>query len=136
MPIVAVGAIVLDAAGKALLVERARAPGAGLWTVPGGKVETGETLVQAVVREVLEETGIVVEVGALACVVERIGEGYHYIILDYCARAVGGHLEAASDVRAARWVTPAELAGMTVTDGLHDVLAQARATHGAWFASR
>jgi ADP-ribose pyrophosphatase YjhB (NUDIX family) len=135
-PIVAVGAIVFDQAGRALLVERARPPGAGLWTVPGGKVELGETLVQAVVREVLEETGIVVEVGALACVVERIGEGYHYVILDYCARPLGGHLEAASDVRSAKFMDPSELVGLTVTDGLHDVLAQARATHGAWFASR
>ena len=135
-PVVAVGAIVFDQAGRALLVERARAPGAGLWSVPGGKVEPGETLVQAVVREVLEETGIVVEVGALACVVERIGEGYHYVILDYCARPVGGRLEAASDVRTAVFLDPAELVGRSVTDGLHDVLAQARATHAAWFTSR
>src|SRR5436190_23233135 len=96
-PVVAVGAIVFDARGRVLLVERALPPGAGLWSVPGGKLETDETLAQAVAREVREETGLEVEVGTLACVVERIGEDHHFVILDYMARVIGGTLAAGDD---------------------------------------
>ena len=127
-PIVAVGALVFDGDGRVLLVERGNPPGAGLWSVPGGKVERGETLAQAVAREVREETGLVVEVGALACVVERITDGYHFVILDYHARVIGGALAAGGDARAARFVTADELATLPVTDGLGDVIARARAT--------
>ena len=122
----AVGAIVFDAAGRVLLVERGNPPGAGLWSVPGGKLETGETLAQAVAREVREETGLVVEVGALACVVERITDAYHFVILDYHARVIGGELAAAGDARAARFADEAELAALPVTDGLAQVIARAR----------
>jgi len=127
-PTVAVGAIVFDRDGRVLLVERGSPPGAGLWSVPGGKVEAGETLAQAVAREVREETGMIVEVGALACVVERMGDDYHYVILDYHARPIGGALAAGSDARAARFVGDAELHELPVTDGLIDVIARARAT--------
>jgi 8-oxo-dGTP diphosphatase len=127
-PTVAVGAIVFDRDGRVLLVERGSPPGAGLWSVPGGKVEAGETLAQAVAREVREETGMIVEVGALACVVERITDGYHYVILDYHARPIGGSLAAGGDARAARFVGDAELQELAVTDGLVDVIARARAT--------
>lgn len=126
-PQVAVGAIVFDAAGRVLLVERGRPPNAGLWSVPGGKLELGETLAQAVAREVREETGLVVEVGALACVAEWMGDDYHYVILDYTARVIGGELAPGSDVRAARFVDEAELASLPVTEGLLAMLARARA---------
>jgi 8-oxo-dGTP diphosphatase len=135
-PTVAVGAIVLDATGRVLLVERGRPPGAGLWSVPGGKLEPAETLAQAVAREVREETGLIVEVGALACVVERMGDDHHYVILDYVARVIGGSLAAGGDATAARLVDEDELARLPLTEGLIDVLARARATHGAWFISR
>jgi ADP-ribose pyrophosphatase YjhB (NUDIX family) len=135
-PVVAVGAIVFDDQGRVLLVERAQPPGVGLWTVPGGKLEGAETLAQAVTREVREETGLLVEVGALACVVERIGDDYHFVILDYLARVIGGTLAAASDVRAARFVGHDELAALPLTDDLADVIVRARATHAAWSASR
>jgi len=128
MPTVAVGAIVFDSDGRVLLVERGSPPGAGLWSVPGGKVERGETLAQAVAREVREETGMIVEVGALACVVERFGDDYHFVILDYHARPIGGTLAAGGDARAARFVADAELQALPVTDGLIDVIARARAT--------
>lgn len=136
--VVAVAAIVFDAADRVLLVERGRPPGAGLWSVPGGKLEHAETLAQAVAREVREETGLVVEVGALACVVERISDDFHYVILDYLARVIGGPPTpvAGDDVRAARWVAPDELAALPLTEGLIPVLARARAMYATWSASR
>jgi len=133
-PVCAVGAFVFDG-DRVLVIQRAKPPGAGLWSVPGGKLEAGETLAQAVAREVREETGLVVEVGPLACVVERMGDGFHYVILDYLARAIGGTLGAASDARAARWATPDDLAQLPLTEGLAPILARARATHAAWSAS-
>ncbi|HEY4238193.1 MAG TPA: NUDIX hydrolase [Kofleriaceae bacterium] len=134
-PTVAVGAIVFDRESRVLLVQRGKDPGAGLWTVPGGKQEPGETLAQAVAREVREETGLTVEVGPLSCVVERMGDGFHYVILDYLARAIGGTLAAASDARAARWATPDDIPHLALTEGLAPILARARATHAAWSAS-
>src|SRR5512142_2640786 len=98
-PTVAIGAFVFDRDGRVLLVERGQAPAAGLWSIPGGKLEPGETLAQGVAREIREETGMIVEVGTLACVVEHISDGFHYVILDYLARPIGGTLAAGSDVR-------------------------------------
>ena len=136
MPVVGVGAIVFDAEGRVLLVERGKPPGAGLWSVPGGKLEQRETLAQAVAREVLEETGLIVEVGTLACVLERMADDYHFVILDYFARVIGGKLVAASDARAAQFVAPDQLRSLPLTEGLADVLARARATQPAWTISR
>ena len=135
-PLVGVGAIVYDAAGRVLLVERGKPPSAGLWSVPGGKLELHETLAQAVAREVVEETGLIVEVGTLACVVERMAGDYHFVLLDYFARVTGGTLAAASDARAARFVDPDELATLPLTEGLADVLIRARATQPPWSISR
>lgn len=138
-PVVAVAAIVFDATGRTLLVQRGKPPGAGLWSVPGGKLEAHETLAQAVAREVREETGLVVEVGTLACVVERMDphpeRGFHFVILDYYARVIGGTLAPASDVSAARFVDDAELATLPLTDGLADVLTAARAKQPPWSTS-
>jgi ADP-ribose pyrophosphatase YjhB (NUDIX family) len=131
-PIVAVGAFVFDREGRVLLVERAKPPGEGLWTVPGGRLERNETLAQAVAREVREETGLIVEVGALACVVERMGDDFHFVILDYLARSIGGTLKAASDVRDARFVTEPEMNRLPLTDGLIPLLERARATYATW----
>ena len=135
-PIVGVGAIVFDAEGRVLLVERGKPPSLGLWSIPGGKLEPRETLAQAVAREVLEETGLVVEVGALACVLERFGDDYHFVLLDYFARVTGGTLAPASDARAARFVDAGELATLPLTEGLGDILARARATQPPWSTSR
>lgn len=142
-PVVAVAAIVFDPEGRVLLVERAKPPGAGLWSVPGGRLEQAETLAQAVAREVREETGLVVEVGPLSCVVERMGDDFHYVILDYLARVIGsvapdgapsGKLVpvAGSDAAAARWVPPDELTRIPLTEGLLVVLERARAQHATW----
>ena len=131
-PVVAVGAFVFDRKGRVLLVQRGRPPGEGLWTVPGGKLEMNETIAQAVAREVREETSLVVEVGALACVVERMAADYHYVILDYLARVVSGDLAAGSDVRDARCVDETELAAVPLTDGLVPLVERARAAFDAW----
>src|SRR6185503_3254667 len=125
-PIVAVGAFVFDRDGRVLLVERAKPPGEGLWSVPGGRLERNETLAQAVAREVREETGLIVEVGALACVVERMGDDFHYVILDYLARQIGGTLAPASDARAVRFVSDTEAARLPLTDGLATLIERAR----------
>jgi 8-oxo-dGTP diphosphatase len=135
-PTIGVGAIVFDDVGRVLLVMRGKPPSQGLWSVPGGKLEPRETLAQAVAREVREETGLVVEVGTLACVLERFGDDYHFVLLDYFARVTGGTLAAASDARAARFVGADELAALPLTEGLADVLARARATQPPWSTSR
>ncbi|MGE0399770.1 MAG: NUDIX hydrolase [Kofleriaceae bacterium] len=138
-PAVAVGAIVFDPEGRVLLVERATPPGVGQWTVPGGRLEGSETLAQGVAREVREETGLVVEVGPLSCVVERMSDDFHYVILDYLARVIGassgdGKLVpvAGTDAAAARWVPPEELTKLPLTEGLLVVLERARAQHATW----
>jgi 8-oxo-dGTP diphosphatase len=133
-PSVAVGAIVVHD-DKVLVVQRGKPPGVGLWTVPGGRLEPNETLAQAVAREVREETGLIVEVGPFACVVERIGDDYHFVILDYVARVIGGALVAGDDATQARFVDDAELRALPTTEGLVPVIERARATHAAWFAS-
>jgi ADP-ribose pyrophosphatase YjhB (NUDIX family) len=114
-PIVGVGGIVVDG-DRVLLVRRGRPPLQGEWSVPGGAVEVGETLSAAVQREVLEETGLVVSVGPIVEVLDRIhtnGEGrveYHYVLIDYLCSVVGGELGARSDALDAVWAAPARLA--------------------------
>jgi 8-oxo-dGTP diphosphatase len=108
-PIAGVAAVVMRD-DHVLLVQRGREPAKGLWGLPGGMLELGETLAEAVRREVLEECGIEVEVGPLVGVFEpmqRDDEGrlrYHYVVLDYLARYVSGELCAADDADDARWV--------------------------------
>ena len=90
LPRVAVGGVVLDPGGdgpRVLLVRRGRPPGEGRWSLPGGRVEPGERLAAAVVRELLEETGLVVEVGPLVEVAEILDPPHHYVILDYAVPA-------------------------------------------------
>jgi len=130
-PTVAVGAFVFDERDRVLLVQRGRPPGAGLWTVPGGRVELAESIADAVVREVREETGLDVTCGALVEVVERVTPAgddgvWHYVILDHLAEVTGGVLSAGDDVRDARFFDEAELAAMPLTEGLLPVLARAR----------
>lgn len=129
VPRAAVSAVIFDEEGRVLLVERGRPPGLGLWTVPGGKVEPGELLEAAVRREVAEETGLVVSVGPLVTVVERVDleAGYHYVILDYLAEVEGGQLVAGDDARTVRFCDRKELDELPLTDGLRPVIEQARA---------
>jgi ADP-ribose pyrophosphatase YjhB (NUDIX family) len=131
-PTVAVGAIVFDGTGRVLVIRRGTPPGEGQWTVPGGHLEEGETIAAGIAREVAEETGLVIEVGPLVEIVERIGEGYHFVIHDHLARVIGGELAAATDAQDARFVTADELAQLHTTDGLVPVIDRARAKNGAW----
>lgn len=118
-----VGAIVHDADGRLLLIRRGRPPGEGLWSLPGGRVEPGESDAEAVVRELSEETGLRVEPGSLIGQVERPGPGgVTYDILDYAATVVGGTLGAGDDASDARWATPAELRDLPTSDGLLEAL--------------
>ncbi len=118
-----VGAIITDAAGRLLLIKRGHEPGKGLWSIPGGRVEPGETDEQAVIREVREETGLVVQPGRLIGAVRRPAPaGAMLDIRDYAATVTGGTLAAGDDADDARWAGPAELAGLSLTDGLAEAL--------------
>lgn len=108
----------LDAAGRLLLVRRGQAPSAGLWSVPGGRVEPGESAAEAAVREVREETGLDVHVGALLASVE-IGD---YLVHDFAAEVVGGELRAGDDAADVRWCSFDEAALLPLTPGLLDEL--------------
>ncbi|GGM83870.1 NUDIX hydrolase [Thermopolyspora flexuosa] len=127
MRIKCVGAIVLDDAGRLLLVRRARPPGAGLWSLPGGRVEPGETDAEAVVREVREETGLVVRVGRLAGTVDRPAPGGGvFEINDYLATVAHGTLTPGDDAADAGWYHPDELRRLPLTPGLIDALTEWR----------
>jgi ADP-ribose pyrophosphatase YjhB (NUDIX family) len=118
-----VGAVINDATGRLLLIKRGHDPGAGLWSLPGGRIERGETDAQALVREIREETGLEIEPGALLGAVRRpTGSGDVFDIRDYAATVVGGALQAGDDAADARWVPAGELAAMAVTDGLVETL--------------
>lgn len=126
-PLVAVAALVLRG-NELLLVRRASEPGRGKWSIPGGAVNLGERLREAVVREVHEETGLVVEVLDLLDVVEvikRDEEGrvkYHYVIIDYLARPLSGQVRAASDALEARWVRLEDVPKLDITNTLRRLL--------------
>jgi 8-oxo-dGTP diphosphatase len=114
-----VGAVIFDPAGRLLLIRRGHEPGAGLWSLPGGRIEPGETREQAVVREVLEETGLRVQCSRLLGTAEiPAPEGAVIDVSDYLAVVTGGELAAADDADDARWVSAADIASLPLTDGL------------------
>jgi 8-oxo-dGTP diphosphatase len=120
-PIIAVGAIILEGS-QIVLVQRGKEPSPGLWTFPGGAIELGEPIREAVRREVLEETGLVVDVGEVFTVIDNVVPGaqgrprYHYVIVDFLARRRGGTLQAGSDVDGACWASLADLDRLEMTE--------------------
>jgi 8-oxo-dGTP diphosphatase len=118
-----VGAVVTDGHGRLLLIKRGHEPGAGLWSLPGGRIEPGETDAEALVREMLEETGLTVEPGRLLGRVQRPGAGGDVIdIRDYAATVTGGTLRAGDDAADARWVRTEDLGALATTEGLVEAL--------------
>ncbi len=129
-PIVGVGAILFDR-GRVLMAQRGRQPLMGFWSLPGGALELGETLHQAVVREVREETGLDVEPLGLFEIFERImpdaaGRAeYHYVLADYVCRVTGGELCAGDDVARVEWVRRRDLGRLQITEGTLGVIEKA-----------
>lgn len=128
--VVAVGAIVTDGE-RILLIQRGHPPGEGLWSIPGGRVELGETLPQALRREIQEECGLDVAVGDVAIVLDRISRDAagalrsHYLILDFWATPVGSvvpEVRAADDARDAGWYTLDQIRQLPTTNKLADYL--------------
>ena len=129
-PIVGVGAVIMHE-GKVVLVKRRFEPLAGQWSLPGGRLELGETLEAGLAREMLEETGLEIEVGPVVDVFDRIlldperKVRYHYVLIDYLCRPVGGELHHGSDVAAAELVDPDDLARYRLTPKATSVIQKA-----------
>src|SRR5258706_2024614 len=122
-PELCVGAIVVED-GQLLLIRRGRGPAQGEWSVPGGRVEDGELLAEAVVRELLEETGLEGVCGEMIGWVERVGDGYHFAILDFAVTLLNPEADptAADDAAEAAWVALHELADRQLVEGLAEFL--------------
>ncbi|HJQ46265.1 MAG TPA: NUDIX domain-containing protein [Amycolatopsis sp.] len=117
-PVRCVGAIAHDSQGRLLVIQRGHDPGRGLWSLPGGRVEPGETDEKALIRELYEETGLAVEPVRLAGAVVR----GRYEIHDYVCEVTGGTLRAGDDAADARWVDADAFSALALTEGLAETL--------------
>jgi 8-oxo-dGTP diphosphatase len=130
LPIVGVGGVIFEG-DRVLLVKRGKEPGLGQWSIPGGVVQVGETLKEAVVREVREETHLEVEALGLAKVLERIFRdpdgrvAYHYVLVDFLCRRLGGTVQADSDAQEASWVPLRDLHSYQVVSTAREVIHRA-----------
>ena len=126
-PFLAVSAAIVRA-GQVLVVRRARAPADSLFSLPGGVVEIGETLTQALIREVREETSLAIEPVALVGFREAIARDRderierHFVILPFAARWLAGEIKLNEELSEARWLDPAELSGLPTTPGLAEIV--------------
>ena len=129
-PVAAVGGVVLDG-DRVLLVRRALPPRQGEWSLPGGRLELGESLADGAAREVREETGLAVEVGPVVEVFDRVhrddagGIRFHFVIVDFLCRVTGGALAAGDDAAEVRWATRDEVAALGVNAFAAAVIARA-----------
>ncbi|PYQ37240.1 MAG: NUDIX hydrolase [Acidobacteria bacterium] len=129
LPLVGVGAIIIEG-DRVLLVKRAHPPIQGQWSIPGGVLEVGEMVREAAVREACEETGLMVEPGELLGVYDRILRDpeqrvqYHYVLIDFLCRPVGGELLAASDAAEVRWFRREELPALQLAEDTLEVIAK------------
>lgn len=127
LPLVGVGAIIIDG-DRVLLVKRAHPPIQGQWSIPGGVLEVGEMVREAAIREAREETGIIVEPGELLGVYDRILRDaerrvqYHYVLIDFLCRPVGGELLAASDAAEVRWFIREQLPELELAEDTFEVI--------------
>ncbi|MHB1487842.1 MAG: NUDIX hydrolase [Acidimicrobiales bacterium] len=121
-PTVCVGGVACED-GRLLMVRRGHGPAAGEWSLPGGRVESGETLAEAVVRELTEETGLEVVCGELMGWVESISEAYHYVIFDFRVTVLGSpDVRAGDDAAEVAWVDVGDVATLNLTEGLAEFL--------------
>lgn len=129
-PLVGVGALIFDG-DRILMAQRGKQPLLGWWSLPGGALETGESLAEAVRREVREETGLEIEPIGVIEIFERIMRDaagvpeYHYVLIDYLCRVIGGALQAGDDVCRAEWMERGELANLQITEGTLGVIDKA-----------
>ena len=127
LPLVGVGAVIIED-GRVLLVKRGHPPLAGEWSIPGGVLELGETLREAAVREAREETCLTVEPADLLGVYDRVIRDdagltiYHFVLIDFLCRPVGGKAQAADDADEARWFTPAEVGALGLPEDTAEVV--------------
>lgn len=127
LPLVGVGAIIIQN-DRVVLVKRAHPPIQGQWSIPGGVLEVGELVRGAAIREAREETGLIVEPADLLGVYDRILRNdeqrvqYHYVLVDFLCRPVGGELQAASDAAEVRWFTRQELPPLKLAEDTQDVI--------------
>lgn len=126
-PLVGVGAIIVEA-GRGVIVRRGHGPLQGEWSIPGGMLELGETLRSGAAREALEETGLVVAVGEVLKVLDRIVRDpqgkvqFHYVLIDFLCRRLSGELRAGGDALEARWIGAEELAKFPIADSAAEVM--------------
>lgn len=127
LPLVGVGAIIIQD-DRVVLVKRAHPPIQGQWSIPGGVLEVGELVREAAIREAREETGLSVEPADLLGVYDRILRNqeqrvqYHYVLVDFLCRPVGGELQAASDAAEVRWFTREELPALKLAEDTQEVI--------------
>ena len=127
--VLGVAAVIWNGRGDVLLIRRAKEPRKGQWSLPGGKLEFGETLIEGVRREVREETGLEVEILGLIDVAETIRDAEagaandHFVLIDYSARVISGTAVAASDAAEARWFALAELDALPLWSEMRRIIA-------------
>src|SRR3954454_14292308 len=119
-PVECAGAVVHDDEGRLLLIRRAHEPGLGQWSLPGGRIEPGESAAEAAAREVLEETGLVVRIGELLTTVDLWNGRYR--VHDFAATVEGGEMRAGDDASDVRWCSAEEVSLMELSTGLLDEL--------------